>query len=105
MAKFLLVNFAKTDGKDTASELWDKYYESGSFTSPGAELDDYIKPSEGFKTLLSSGQIVDGEQTANLHPVGMDILETETMENSLEIAKSCPILSVGGAVLAHKYQD
>jgi len=105
MAKFLLVNFAKTDGQNTASELWDTYYASGSFTSPGAEFDNYSKPSEGFKTVLCDGQVVDGELTSDLHPVGMDLLETESIEDSIEIAKKCPLLSVGGAVLIHKYHN
>ena len=105
MAKFLLINFAKSDGEHITSELWDKYYTSASFMSPGAELDNYSKPSEGFKTIMGDGQVVEGEQTAGLHPVGMDILETEAMEDALAITKNCPLLSVGGIVLIHEYQD
>jgi len=60
--------------------------------------DSAVSPANPFKntsTINSDGSVTAGSTTAMS---GYTIIETESMDTALEIAKACPFLDIGGSL-------
>ena len=66
------------------------------FTSLGAAITDPGNPIAQAKTIAASGAVSDG---AGANPVtGYSILEADSLDAALTMAKGCPILASGGSI-------
>ena len=96
----LLVRVPDTYGKDQAQlvgPLWDKLIDQWK------EADVYILsfPFPGESYTISGSERIMRKETVlsnNLKVVSNIVLQSESMEQALELAKSCPILQYGGTV-------
>jgi hypothetical protein len=96
----LLVRVPESYGGEQAKSVnpqWDKLLEE--WKSAGVYILSFAFPGESYT--VSGAQKSVKEETVlsgDLKAVSNIVLQAETMEGALELAKSCPILSYGGTV-------
>ncbi|HEY0771901.1 MAG TPA: hypothetical protein VGD31_16360, partial [Sphingobacteriaceae bacterium] len=96
----LLVRVPDTYGKEQAQlagPLWDKLIDQ--WKEEGVYILSFPFPGESY-TVSGSEKIVRKETVLsnNLKVVSNIVLQSESMEQALDLAKSCPILLYGGTV-------
>lgn len=64
-------------------------------TSLGSAVISPMNPFKNTKTINPGGTVTDGSTTSMS---GYTILDAETMEAALELAKSCPFLDINGSL-------
>ena len=95
MAKYLLAyhggRVAETDDeRNKQLAAWGEWFQraGGSFTDPGNPV--------GQSRIVSDGTVAQG---GGANPIsGYSVLEADSIDNAVELAKGCPVLLSGGSV-------
>lgn len=99
MAYYVLSTYSKTNDSaektDEQKAAWDAYFANAVEVAPGQ------KATEGLKTVLPGGEVVDGAPSADYGLNGVVVFDVADENEAIEVAKTCPILVEDGAVLIH----
>ena len=86
------------DSSHVSPAEWDSFYARAV-----SDMDAGVMPEAGIKTVMSSGEVIEGDPGDKYNITGLTTLKFENIDEAVEHAKTYPLLKFGGALMVSPY--